>query len=78
MSRTYDLHLLPPAMRRELRGKVIRTFYRKGYTMDDICAISRKRPALFYTSSGLSKTTVFFAVNGRAKKGVQKMSRKTK
>jgi len=56
--------------RKRLRNKAILEFYKKGkgYTMDQICEISRKKPEWFYSTSGLSKTTVFFAVNGRSKK----------
>lgn len=48
---------LPIKVRKELRDKEIKALYRKGFSMNEICAIQN-----------VSKTTVFFAINGRAKK----------
>lgn len=47
---------------KELRNKEIRALYRIGYTMAEICK-----------KVNVSKTTVFFAINGRGpKKAVKK------
>ena len=43
--------------RKEQKNKEIKALYRKGYSMNEICAIQ-----------SVSKTTVFFAINGRSKK----------
>lgn len=48
---------LPAKVRKELRDKDIRALYRKGYSMNEICA-----------HKNVSKTTVFFAIRGRSKK----------
>lgn len=49
---------LPIKVRKQLRNQEIKALYRKGYSMDEICAIQ-----------SVSKTTVFFAIKGRSKKG---------
>lgn len=66
--------IIPVKDRKYLRDQVIRRLYNKGNgrTMDEIVQISKQNPELFYSSSGLSKSTVFFAINGRPKKKVIK------
>jgi replication-associated recombination protein RarA len=70
MRQTVDISLIPPGDRKRMRDDLIRKLYNKGngHTLDQICAMSRKNPEMFYGSSGLGKTTVYFAVNGRTVK----------
>ena len=49
--------LILPKEQKEIRNKRIREFYKMDYTMEQICKIV-----------GCSKTTVFYAIKGRAKK----------
>lgn len=56
------MEIIPIKERKKLRDREIRSMYRLGYSMNQICA-----------KLNLSKTTVFFAVNkGRVKKVVPK------
>lgn len=72
MNEINPLYLIPVKDRKRLRNELIRKLWAngEGHSMDAICAMSRKNPEMFYGTSGLSKTTVFFAINGRPKKKV--------
>lgn len=49
--------MVPPAEQRRLRDRKIRALHAGGYSMNQIC-----------TALKCSKTTVFFAINGRRPK----------
>ena len=55
---------IPIKVRKQIRNDKIKTLYRKGFSMDEICM-----------TEGVSKTTVFFAINGRSKKKLTKISK---
>lgn len=52
------------------RNKKIKMFYKLGYSMDEVCAEMNK---LGYS---VSKTTVFFAINGRSTKATDRQRKK--
>lgn len=60
--------------RRKIRDQKIRALYRKGrgYSMDEIVLIMKKEGK----GVGVSKTTVFFAINGRSIDTAKKMKKK--
>lgn len=53
---------IPIKERIKMRNRKIKMLYRYGFSMDEVCGEMKK---LGYN---VSKTTVFFAVNGRSKK----------
>lgn len=55
---------IPIKVRKQLRNDKIKTLYKKGFSMDEICM-----------AEGVSKTTVFFAINGRSSKKTKKASK---
>lgn len=61
---------IPVKERKLLRDKMIRRLYDKGrgMTMDDIVKLAQQKPEMFYGTTGVSKLTVFFAVNPTKKK----------
>lgn len=61
-----DHNIIPLKERRKIRDRKIRALYRLGYSMDEICSEMRT------LGQGVSKTTVFFAINGRSKKSAEK------
>ncbi len=65
-----DFLMIPVKERKELRSKMIRRLYNRGrgLTMNAIVELSKENPRIFYGTTGVSKTTVFFAVNGRSPK----------
>lgn len=50
--------IIPLKEQRRLRNARIKSLYRQGHSMDDICRVLN-----------VSKTTVFFAINGPKTKG---------
>ena len=52
-----QLNIVPLKERIKIRNKKIKDLYKIGYSGDEICEMTK-----------LSKTTVFFAINGRSKK----------
>ncbi len=66
MAESSNSQIIPARERKKLRDKKIRAFYRLGYSMEEICSEMRK------LGEGVSKTTVFFAINGRSKKSEAK------
>ncbi len=54
--------MIPAQELKERRDKKIKQLFKEGYSMKEICSIV-----------GCSKTTVFFAIKGRAKKKVVKV-----
>lgn len=53
---------IPIKDRVKMRNKKIKAFYKLGYSMDEVCVEMKK------IGYAVSKTTVFFALNGRSKK----------
>lgn len=53
--------IIPVKVRRKLRDRKIRSLSKSGFSMDEICKVMSE------LGMGVSKTTVFFAVNGRSK-----------
>lgn len=53
---------IPLKKRREIRNRQIKSFYRSGFSMDEVVAQMKR------IGHGVSKTTVFFVINGRSKK----------
>lgn len=53
---------IPVKDRVKLRNNKIKAFYKLGYSMDEVCGEMKKIGYL------VSKTTVFFALNGRSNK----------
>lgn len=62
--------ILPLKERRKIRDKKIRALHRIGYSYDEICVRMKEQ------GEGVSKTTVFFAINGRSKKSAATSKRK--
>lgn len=60
--------IIPIKKRRDARDRIIRTLYNKGkgLSMDEICVEMQR------LGQGVSKTTVFFAINGRSTKKMNK------
>lgn len=61
---------IPIKERIKMRNKKIKAFYKIGYSMDEVCIEMKK---LGYS---VSKTTVFFALNGRSKKANERRKKK--
>lgn len=53
-----------------MRNKKIKAFYKLGFSMEEVC---REMQKLGYN---VSKTTVFFALNGRSKKANDRRKKK--
>jgi hypothetical protein len=70
MNDNFPIDMIPVKVRKEMRDRKIRALYRslpkEQRSMDQVVLEMR---ALGY---GVSKTTVFFAINGRSKKPVEK------
>lgn len=60
-----DDYIVPLKDRIKFRNRKIRSLYKLGYSMEQICAEMNK------LGQGVSKTTVFFAIKGRSKKIVK-------
>jgi hypothetical protein len=61
---------IPIKERIKMRNRKIKMLYRYGFSMDEVCGEMKK---LGYN---VSKTTVFFAINGRSKKADDRRKRK--
>lgn len=59
-----DQIILPIKEKKNIRDEKIRMLYKRGYSMDDICVMEQ-----------VSKTTVFFAIQGRSKKNGGKIKK---
>lgn len=53
-----------------MRNKKIKEFYKLGYSMDEVCVEMKK------IGYSVSKTTVFFALNGRSTKANKRRKKK--
>lgn len=61
---------IPIKERLKMRNRKIKAFYKLGYSMDEVCVEMKK---LGYS---VSKTTVFFALNGRSKKANERRTKR--
>ncbi len=61
---------IPLKEKLNIRNKKIKAFYRMGFSMDQVCIEMKK---LGYI---VSKTTVFFALNGRSKKADERKKKR--
>jgi len=62
---------IPIKERIKMRNRKIKMLYRYGFSMDEVCGEMKK---LGYN---VSKTTVFFAINGRSRKTIEKRKKKS-
>lgn len=63
---------IPIKERIKMRNKKIKAFYKVGFSMDEICGQMQK------IGYNVSKTTVFFALNGRSTKANKRNSSRRK
>lgn len=69
---TMKFQTIPIKDRIKMRNKKIKAFQKLGFSMNEICGEMQK------IGYNVSKTTVFFALNGRSKKANERNSRRRK